>query len=57
VELLAAEDAASVRAQLHGADALVVDAGLEGLAPGDVREAIESYPLGLQLPVVLSHRR
>jgi CheY-like chemotaxis protein len=53
VALLTAGDAAAVRAQQHEADALVVDARLPGLAPGDVREAMESHPLGLQLPVVL----
>jgi signal transduction histidine kinase/CheY-like chemotaxis protein len=53
VDLLQATDAASVRAQLQDADALVIDAALPGCSPEDVREAMESHPLGLQLPVVL----
>ncbi|WP_298232477.1 HAMP domain-containing protein [uncultured Azohydromonas sp.] len=53
VELVFAEDAKAVRAQLGAADALVIDAALRGCSPEDVREAMESHPLGLQLPVLL----
>ncbi len=53
VELAFAEDAAAVRAQLREADALVIDAAMQGFGPEDVREAMESHPLGLQLPVLL----
>ncbi|WP_157271794.1 response regulator, partial [Azohydromonas aeria] len=53
VEILFADDAGSVRARLHEADALVIDARLGGVRPEDVREALESHPLALQLPVLL----
>jgi CheY-like chemotaxis protein len=53
VDALQAADADSLRAQLHDADVLVIDATLQGCSPEDVREAMESHPLGLQLPVVL----